>query len=368
MKYRIRPSLYEYEVRSYVHGDVIPPDAIDCSLGINPLGCTSLLTPELLAETFDGLQPYPSYPYPQLRQAICEYWAPVATIAPEQLAIHTGSMGMIIDLNRLFIAPGTRVLAVRPTFSSATTDMRAMGGVVDEVPLQEENRFALVMEDVISALRPEHVMVYIDNPNNPTGQVTPIAEIERLAKASLAQETTLIVDEAYGDFMDLENSAVTLLNRYPNIIVVRTMSKGFGLAGMRTGYAVVAKEFIPFMCKLPGEMAVTEMAARLAPYALKDREHITNSRQVIAQNKQILSSYLEVLKSSVTADTVPICLLYTEKKVDLYQLFLQHGIITERGEDFDGIGKQHIRLRVPAQMDTLVPRITAVETKLREML
>lgn len=366
MRYRVRPALYDYEVRSYVHdGDVIPEDALDCSLGINPFGCTPLLTRELLADTFDGLQPYPSFPYPALREAICEYWSPVAKIKPEQLAIHTGSMGMLLDLNRLFIGPGTHVLVAEPTFSSATTDMRAMEGILDAVPLREENKFELKVDDFIAALKPEHAFVYLDNPNNPTGQVTPLEDIARLAEAALAQETTVIVDEAYGDFMDLENSAVTLLAKYPNLIAVRTLSKGFGLAGIRTGYAVVAEEFVPIMRKLPAEMAITEMAARLAPVALRDREHIASSRKKIAKNKEEMLDSLTVLQVSKTNLTVPISLLYTDQDINLYSVFLRHGIITERGEDFDGIGKRHVRLRVPQDIHDLLPRLAAVEAELR---
>ncbi len=367
MKYRIRPALYDYEVQSYVHDDdVIPEDAIDCSLGINPFGCTPTLTKELLSDTFDGLQPYPSYPYPELRRAICEYWAPVAEITPDQLTIHTGSMGMLIDLNRLFISPGTHILATEPTFSSATTDMRAMEGIVDTVPLREEDDFVVDVDRFIEALKPEHTVIYLDNPNNPTGQIIPCTDIARLAKAALEQDTMLIVDEAYGDFMEAENSAVALLDEYPNIIAVRTFSKGFGLAGLRVGYAIVPKDFVPLMKKLPAEMAITESAARLTPYALKDREHIIESRKKIAANKKQLLDSLTELKVSKTSLTVPISLLYTDLDLDLYKIFLRNGIITERGEDFDGIGKRHVRLRVPRDMEELLTRLAAVEKDLRE--
>ena len=231
MKYRIRHSLADYKVQSYVHGDTIPDDAIDCSLGINPFGYTPQLTEELYRETFSGISPYPSYPYRELRAAICEYLAPAAKIAPEQLAIHTGSMGMLIDLNRLFIDEGTHVLVGEPTFSSATTDMRAMGAQLTVVALREEEQFRFSVARFIEALRPEHTLVYLDNPNNPTGQMIPLADIEQLAQKAAAQDTMVIVDEAYGDFMPLENSAVALVNKYPNVIVVKTLSKGFGLAG-----------------------------------------------------------------------------------------------------------------------------------------
>ena len=228
---------------------------------------------------------------------------------------------MLIDLNRLFIDEGTHVLVGEPTFSSATTDMRAMGAQLTVVALREEERFRFSVARFIEALRPEHTLVYLDNPNNPTGQ----------------------------------------MNKYPNVIVVKTLSKGFGLAGLRTGYAVLPQAFMPIMRKLPAEMVVTETAARLTPIALRDREHIARSREQIAANKARLLESLSVLQGSVTGDTVPIVLLYTERDLNLFDVMLRHGIITERGEDFDGIGKRHIRLRVPRDLTELLPRLAAVE-------
>ncbi len=365
MKYHIRKSMEEYEVKSYIHPDeVIPSDVVDCSLGINPFGFTARITPDVYASTFGGMAGYPSYPYPALRQAICDYLAPAAEIAPEQLAIHTGSMGMIWDLDRLLIESGTRVLAVAPTFSSATSDMRAMGAVIDTVSLRESHGFQVNLKEIAARLTPSHRIIYLDNPNNPTGQIIPIDGLRELAAQALAQDTYLIVDEAYGDFMELTNSAVALVNDYPNVIVIRTMSKGFGLAGIRTGYAVFAKAFAPVMAKLPGEMAITEMAAQIAPLALQDREHIRSSRERIAANKQVVLAHLTTLQASATDDTVPIVLLYTERDTDLYAVLLRHGIKAERGEDFDGIGRRHVRFRVPRELDECLRRLSAAQKEL----
>lgn len=365
MKYRIRKSMETYEVKSYIHPDeVMPTDVVDCSLGINPFGCTPQITADVYTATFGGIAGYPSYPYPELRQAICDYLAPAAEIVPAQLAIHTGSMGMIWDLDRLLIDDGVKVLAVAPTFSSATSDMRAMGAVIDTVELRESQGFRVNLTEIAARLTPAHRIVYMDNPNNPTGQVIPLEGLRELARQALAQDTYLIVDEAYGDFMELTNSAVALVNDYPNVIVIRTMSKGFGLAGIRTGYAVFAKEFAPVMAKLPAEMAITEMAARIAPLALGDRAHIDRSRAQIAANKEIVLAHLTTLRASVTTDTVPIVLLYTEKDIDLYALLLRHGIKAERGEDFDGIGRRHVRFRVPQKLDECLRRLLAAQKEL----
>ncbi len=365
MNYKIRRALFAHEGKTYIHENShVPADAIDCSLGINPFGCTPTITADVFAKTFDGIVPYPSYPYTELKNAIVDYLSSPTKIEPEQIMLHTGSIGMIIHLNRMFVEEGTKILAGAPSFSSALTDMRAMGGIIDLVPLQEDEKFAFSADAYLQALHPEHALVYIDNPNNPTGQVIPLEELEKLAEACLKQETMFIIDEAYGDFMAPENSSISLLENYENTIVLKTLSKGLGLAGLRTGYSVVSRAFVPYMQKLPAEMAVNEVAARLAPYALADASHIQRSREKIRKNKEALLAFCRQIKTSATDTCVPIILLYTHKDVDLFSIFLQHGIISERGEDFEGIGKRHIRLRVPGDMQTLLPRLALVERQL----
>ncbi len=365
MKYPVRKSLLDHKLKSYVHSDLeIPGNSIDCSLGINPFGYTPTITEDVFLSTFKTISSYPSYPYNSLREAVVRYLSPLAQISPEQLGFQAGSISMIVDLNRLFIEDGTGILAGAPSFSSALTDMKGMGGKIDFINLREEENFKFSVNAYIEAISEEHSIVYIDNPNNPTGQIIPIVELEKLAKICLKKDSVLIIDEAYGEFMDFENSAVSLVNAYDNVIVLKTFSKGHGLAGLRAGYTIVPKAFVKYLKKLPAEMALTEIAATLCPYALADKKHLLDSRKKIASNKKTLLNSLRVLKHSYTDLTVPITLLYTDKDVDLFSIFLNNGILTERGEDFDGIGRRHIRMRVPSDLQELLKRLELVEREL----
>lgn len=365
MKYRIRKALESYKITSYVHADeVFPDNLIDCSLGINPFGVSPKITPEVFNKAFSTISGYPDFPYPNLRKAIVDYLADVTDISIDQITLNTGSMGVIWNLDRVIIDDSTNVIAVAPTFSSTLSDMRSFGAKVDLVALDENRDFEINIDFLIDNIKTSHHIVYIDNPNNPTGQIIPIDDLRRLASHTLKQNTYLIIDEAYGDFMDLENSAVTLVNDFPNVITIKTFSKGFGLAGLRTGYMVMNKGFVPYMSLYPGEMTVTGVASYVVPLALKDSAHIENSRKKIAVNKKKLLDSLTSLKASKTDLTVPIVLLYTDKDINLYDLFVKHGIKSERGEDFDKIGKRHIRIRVPADPDECIRRICALQNEL----
>ena len=368
MNYPVRPSLLTHMAKSYLHDDSnLPKDLIDCSLGINPFGCSPLITKELFASTYDSIYSYPPHPYTELRKDIAEYFSQVADLSLEQIVPHTGSLGFLLHINRLFVSDGIGILTRIPSFTSALTDMAAIGGNIDMMPLAEEDNFYFITDMFLEAMRPKHRIVYLDNPNNPTGHIIPLSDIELIAKQCLNQNAILIVDEAYGEFMPFENSAVSLINKYDNVIVVKTFSKGFGLAGLRAGYGIIPKPLIKYMHKLPVEMALTNTANTLAPYVLKDRSHIVKSRQKIRANKEALCSHLKELKMADTSMEVPICMIYTDLEIDLCGLFLKHGLLCERGEDFDGIGMRHLRLRVPAETEEFLKRIDAVEEEMVEI-
>ena len=86
-------------------------------------------------------------------------------------------------------------------------------------------------------------VIYLDNPNNPTGKIIPLEEIEEVVKKAAELDIAVIVDEVYGDFMSKENSSISLINQYDNLLIVRSFSKGFGLAGLRIGYVILPKSF-----------------------------------------------------------------------------------------------------------------------------
>lgn len=366
MKYRIRHSLQNYHSIGYLHGDegITCADVIDCSLGINPLGFSPRITQEVFLEAYDRIYAYPDYPYEGLRRCICQYMESVATITPEQVRFYGGSMGAIWNINKLLIDEKTCILTFIPGFSSTLSDMRSLGGTIDAVPLTEKDRFLIDIDQLIYHLKPQHHLVYLDNPNNPTGQVIPIEALRRLAHKALAQDTYVLIDEAYGEFMPLENSAVTLIAEYPNVLVVKSFSKGFGLAGLRTGYVVMHPDFIPYMSHYPGEMTVNGIASVILPVALSDMEHLAWSRQIMAENKRQIINSLTELNVSVTDGETPILLLYTSQTLDLYQLLLSQGIKTERGEDFDGLGKAYVRLRIPATVTECITRLGRMQTLL----
>lgn len=366
MKYQIRRALQDFTVVSYLkdEGETLRSDILDCSLGVNPCGFSPTITKDVFSATYDIISGYPAHPYMAARRGVCQYFKDVADLTPDQVFMQTGSMGALCTLNHIFLEEGARVLAVEPCFSSYTSDVRGNGAVIDTVPLKEEDGFRFDVAAFTAALHPSQRIAYIDNPNNPTGQALSLQELEVILKRARELNIVVIVDEAYGDFLDRDESAVALINKWDNLMIVRTFSKGFGLAGLRAGYIVVPKALAPIIEKMPGEMNMTSVADAMLLRALQDPGFIDTSRQRIAANKQRLIGSLKKLKVSVTRDTVPIALYYTDKDVDLGALFWKQGVRVENGVDFDGIGKRHVRLRVPYDVEPLLERIESIEREL----
>ena len=174
-----------------------------------------------------------------------------------------GSIHVIYLLNRLFIEKGDKVLGYSPQFSEYETDIKMHGATYDYVLLKKEDNFKFNEKEFIEKINPEYKVIYIDNPNNPTGQIIPLSSIENIVKEAAKYDIAVMVDEAYGEYMPKENSAVKLLNNYDNVIALKTFSKGFGLAGLRAGYAVLPEQLVSPIKKISTPYEVSEMMFNL---------------------------------------------------------------------------------------------------------
>jgi len=216
--------------------------------------------------------------------------------------------------------------------------------------------------------------IYIDNPNNPTGQCIDIGDIEKIVKGALKKDITVIIDEAYGDFMPKENSAVQLFAKYPNLAVVRTLSKGYGLAGLRVGYIIAHKDLISYMNKMVNPYMVSELAREVGAEALKHEEFIEKCKAEFAAmkaeirealypsvvkklKKHMDAEYEEIrvhgaasghLHMAETLDGNSLLLLYHDSKtINLSEEFLKRKVLVIDGYDFKGLDSTAARIRLP---------------------
>ena len=214
--------------------------------------------------TAAGLNRYPE-PHPL---EFAAHLAPLYGVAPECVLPTRGSDEAIDLLVRAYCRAGAdRITICPPTFGMYAVTARIQGASVDEVPLRREQGFALDVDAVIAALRPGTRLVFVCTPNNPTGNAVPAPELLRLADA-LAGQALLVVDEAYADF-STQPSLAGELARQPGVVVLRTLSKAYGLAGARCGIALASPEVIALLRRIIQPYAVTQLTIEAVERAIE---------------------------------------------------------------------------------------------------
>jgi len=363
---KFRDHLKTFERISYVKTDektdTDRTNFIDCSLGVNPYGCSGLLKTAWEDFDFDLIYRYPDFPYTALKQKIKEYWQDAADLKEENIKLGSGSVDILEKLNKIFVERGSKVLGYCPQFTDYMTDVKSCGGIYEYTALKPENNYRFDAEEFLAAVSGEHVLVYIDNPNNPTGQVIPLPEIEYIAGETAKRNVCVIVDEAYGDFIGREESAISIIEKYENLAVVRSFSKGFGLAGARVGYMASGKLISDYYSKVESPFAVSSFGHYTARLALDDGSFLEECREKVKEAKEGLISGLTRLKIPETDPRVPIMTLqHPSEDINLHDVFLRHRVLTEAGEDFMELGKNCVRLRVPARTEEIQGIISKIE-------
>ena len=220
------------------------------------------------------------------------------------------------------------------------------------------------VSDLVDAISGDTSLVYIDRPNNPTGQTLPLADISRVLDKCEELGVYAIVDEAYGDFLPREESAVTLGPKYKNIIIVRTFSKGFGLAGLRAGYIITCQELIRYISKVSNPYMMSELSRELAAAALSDRTYAdSHGPDFAAMKRSLRDACGRNLTMAETDDRVPICLLqHKNPRTDLQELLMAEGVLTCSGGEFEPLDRSSVRLRVPRaeEVDKLLRAVEKV--------
>lgn len=254
------------DVPGYV--PIEPPDVLAQRLGVplesivkldgneNPYG-PSPRAIQALAET----RSYNIYPDPEqrkLRKALAGY----AGVAPERIVAGAGSDELIDLLTRMFVAPGEAILNFPPTFGMYAFSAEVQGARVISLPRRHD--FSLRLDGFAEQARSARLM-FVVSPNNPSG--TSLGEEE--LGVLLETGRPVVIDEAYAEFAG--DSFLRLIPRYPNLMILRTLSKWAGLAGLRLGYLVAAPEVIEVAMKVKQPYSVNVAAEKAALASLEDR-------------------------------------------------------------------------------------------------
>ncbi len=360
---QVNTHLVDYRRDTYTAaGRALPggaPLLIDCALGTNPYGAPPV-APRVTGDGA-GLSAYPA-PDAAFRDAIVAHWADTAALTRDNIQLEAGTFGVIERLSKLLVQPGTSVLGYVPQFSDFAQDVIQRGATYDHVFLRAEDNYRFSAPDLIDRLCGHHRLVYLDNPNNPTGQIIPLSEVEEVVSAARELRVAVLVDEAYGDFMPPQNSAITLVPQYDNLFVARSFSKGWGLGGLRVGYAVMSPALLPAWQKISHPFPVTALGQELARQSLGFADFLDSCLRQVREDKKHILAACRRMRTPETADAVPILtLIHPDEKLDLQQEFLDRYVLTTPGRHFAGLGSNAVRIRVPREPDALIVAVQDIE-------
>ena len=201
----------------------------------------------------------------------------------ENVVLGNGSSEIFDMIFRTFLEPGDEVIQQTPCFGIYKLRCEVLGGKLVSVPMKyEKGQLFYDAGGILEAISPKTKIIVIANPNNPTGNFMEGKDFERLANTGIP----LVIDEAYIEYAGLKMSRVSLIKKYPNVIVTRTLSKAYGLAGLRFGYLLADREVAMKIAAtlLPWNVGTIPMWAALT--ALEDRQGL--AERVKYNNSQLI--------------------------------------------------------------------------------
>jgi histidinol-phosphate aminotransferase len=318
-------------IKDYVPGK--PIEEVKRELGLenvlklssneNLFGTSPLAVQAMLQEVKENSNFYPEGLCPMLAARLAE----IHHLDPGQFFINNGVDGVLSMIGNAFIDCGDEILTSQYTFNAYQILTARMGGNITLVPQTPDHRFDI--DGILAALTPKTKIVFLCNPNNPTGTITTQAEFERLL-AAIPETTLLISDEAYYDFADDPNYPQTLpfLKDNPNLIITRTFSKVMGLAGLRVGYAIASKELVNLLRKVCDPFPVNRIAQAGALAGLDDHEYLRCSIDFVKQGREQLFDGLVKLGLDPTPSQANFIFVdFGYPAAPLYESMLRQGVI-----------------------------------------
>ena len=265
-------------------------DLVEFSSSVNPLG-PSTKAIGALREAFGGLTFYPDSYSTALREAIARHYG----VDKSNVIVGNGSTELIYLFAEVFLEQGETALVASPSFGEYESAVRKAGSVVRHVPLGSGFQ---VDADVFKRELHGAKMLFLCNPNNPTGMLIEHGALLEIVEAALAEGVLVFLDEDFIEFVDDEagQSLVGLLGRFRNLFVLRTFTKFYGLTGLRVGFGLTDAGIVEVLCRVKMPWSVNSLGQAAAAAALVDNEHNEKTRALVRVERKFMLGELAKLK------------------------------------------------------------------------
>lgn len=260
-------------------------EILDFSASINPLGSPPL--EDVVLSELKNICHYPDITYTDFREAAASF----AGVEPENVVPGNGSSELIRIFSEVCLDDDEVALVPAPTFGEYETQSRLAGARIVKTDLGVENPEELESVFDESLLRCAKAAFFC-NPNNPTGRLTERSEITRLAERCEEHGVFLLVDEAFIELSDPDQSVADLAPDMSGLVVMRSLTKSFGVPGLRLGFAVTNRELAEIMNRARIPWSISSIASAAAVHLLKNKEFLERSRQTVIKELEWLTNAL----------------------------------------------------------------------------
>ncbi len=286
----------------------------------NPLG-VSPLAQRAIERALADLARYPDGNGFELKQALAGRYG----VAQERIVLGNGSNDVLEMAARAFLAPGLEAIYSQHAFAVYSLVTQAIGATGVEVPARN---FGHDLGAMRRAITPKTRMVFIANPNNPTGTLVPAAELEAFI-AALPKEVVVVLDEAYNEYLseELKADSIGWLKRFANLVVMRTFSKVYGLAGLRAGYAFADPGVADLMNRVRQPFNVNSLSLAAATAALGDHEFVRRSFELNRTGMKQITDGLRRLGIEFIPSFGNFVSFKVEEAAAVFQRLLKRGVI-----------------------------------------
>ncbi|WP_372611868.1 threonine-phosphate decarboxylase CobD [Halomonas sp.] len=312
---------------------------LDFSANLNPLGSPAWLAEQLM----NALAGVERYPDPTYRRA-CEAIAEAEGVTPEEVLLTNGGAEAIFLASALHAR--RRAVIVQPTFSEYARACGQYGLSVSSLELGGEG-FELDEREAQRAMAHCEVL-FLCRPNNPTGTLVPQLVVERLLAVGLKHGSTLVIDEAFIDFVVPDERLTPLLACYPNLVLLRSLTKYYAIPGLRLGYLLGSADNVACLRELQMPWSVNHLAASLPPFLLADQEFPARTHRWFGAEQPWLQDRLSAVGLRVVPSRTNFFLVQPAAGPGgtdfLFEFLLRSGILARHTRNFPGLEGEWLRL------------------------
>ena len=329
-------------------------DIIKLASNENPLGPSPKVATSLQS-TFSELARYPDGSAYVIKEKLANF----LDVLPENLTIGNGSNDVLELLARVFLRPGLQAICSQHSLVVYPLATKVTGAELIEVPAKD---YSQDMAATLDAVTEKTRIVFIANPNNPTGTWISQSELEDFL-SQLRQDVIVVLDEAYFDYVEEADypDGISLFKRYPNVVVTRTFSKAYGLAALRMGFAVSNSEIADLMNRVRQPFNVNSLSLAAAEVALADQEHVKKSVQLNKDGLTMLTQACEQMGLGYIPSVGNfISIDFGRDAMPIYEALLQQGVIVRPIGGYQMPNHLRVTVGLPEENARFVDALQAV--------